>query len=79
MKILHKYNKEGEHFETMCGKQLVEDSHLRDDVLLATLELEQEDIDLNFGEDAAVCPRCTAACTPKPVDNVVMLESAWAV
>ena len=43
MKILHKHNQEGESYETVCGRLLVEDIRLRNDMLLATLEIEQED------------------------------------
>ena len=33
MKILHQHNNEGDHYETLCGMQLVEDIRKRSPVL----------------------------------------------
>jgi hypothetical protein len=58
MKVLHKHNVKGKHYDTLCGMHLAEDSRRRSDVLLATLEVAKEDMVLNFGEDAEVCGAC---------------------
>lgn len=64
MKILHQNNPEGT-YETLCGMSLDPDIRQRDDVLLATLDLDQEDVDTNFGEDAVLCAMCLACLDMK--------------
>ncbi len=58
MKTLHQFNRDGEHMETLCGLMLTQDIRDRDDMLLATLDVNQEDLVLNFGSDAIICSGC---------------------
>ncbi len=44
--------------ETLCGLILAQDIRRRDDMLLATLQVSREDMDLNFGSDAVICSGC---------------------
>jgi len=66
MKTLHQHNQNGSRMETLCGKVLAADIRIRDDILLATLKLDQSDIDSNFGCDAIICPCC--------MDNLLELD-----
>ncbi len=74
MIVLHQHNREGDYYETLCGKHLVEDIRLRpDDMLLATLAVEQEDMDRNFGDDAVICAVCSEN-VPVEEEEVISLE-----
>ena len=60
--------------ETLCGMVLEPDIRHREDQLLATLELEQEDMDLNFGAGAVVCGGCQDRAVPEdPGDNIICI------
>ena len=54
--------------ETLCGMVLAEDIRSRDDMLLATLEVSPEDMELNFGDDAVICALCQGKL-PKRLDG----------
>lgn len=58
MNTLHQKNRDGERMETLCGLVLDQDIRDRTDMMLATLALDQADIDLNFGSDAVICEAC---------------------
>lgn len=58
MKILHQHNTKGAYYTTLCGKVLIEDAKMREDVLLATLDVDPEDLVNNFGEDVIKCENC---------------------
>lgn len=76
MKILHQKDVKSSDYRTLCGLDLTEDIRRRDDMLLATLDLEEEDITNNFGEDAKVCIFCKISAIDEE-EYVIDLESSY--
>ncbi len=76
MKTLHKYKRTDgyKYMETLCGLLLDSDVRRSNDVLLATLNLDQTDIDFNFGKDAMICQYCKDVVVPEEEELVVPEE-----
>lgn len=74
MNTLHQLNRDGAPMETICGMVLDSDIRDREDMLLATLEIAQDDINLNFGTDAVICGHCQGKAKPAgEEDNVICI------